>query len=271
MLRFRPIQTSQNRAISCVPTTRHTDQQSLILQPDPPPEYPELNMADFPPNLCIRPLTVEDVDKTLELEEALFPEDERCTAEKLKYRLTVCPELCSGLFIREYVPKYKDINLPEVAERQRQQESSGLADEDDADDSEYDKDLPGKTSVVKETLIGHVIATKINGSRISNESMEMPRKDNELTGHHELSRTIGVHSVCISPTWKGKNLGTLMLHDYVQKLSNQDLGDQIVIIVHPGLIKFYSKIGFVNLGLSECTFAGTEWYDMAIDLIREDD
>ncbi|KAG7192526.1 uncharacterized protein KQ657_001621 [Scheffersomyces spartinae] len=223
-------------------------------------------MSDFPPNLCIRPLTVEDVDQSLLLEKALFPEGERCSPETIKYRLTVCPELCSGLFIREYIPKYKEINLPEIADKQRKEVSEY---EEDSDDDH--KDIPGKTSVIKETLIGHVLATKINGSRITNESMELPRKDNELTGHHELSRTIGVHSVCISPSWKGKNLGTLMLHDYVQKLSNQDLGDQIVIIVHAELIKFYSKIGFVNLGISQCNFSGSEWYDMAIDLVREDD
>lgn len=224
-------------------------------------------MSDFPPNLSIRPLTIEDLDQCVELENKGFSTDERCTPEKFKYRLTVAPELCSGLFVREYEYKYNAINLPDVADRLEKEHSKN----GDKDDSEDDDELPIKSSVVKETLIGHVIATKIASDRITDASMQLPSKDVKGSGHFDNSRNIGIHSVVIDPEWRGKNLGALLLHDYIQKLSNQDLGDQIVIINKKDLIPFYEKIGFNNLGESECKYAGTTWYDMAIDLVATDD
>ncbi|KAI5954266.1 hypothetical protein KGF54_002041 [Candida jiufengensis] len=214
-------------------------------------------MSDFPPNLSIRPLTIEDIDKCVQLENKGFPKEERCSEQKFKYRLTVAPELCSGLFIRDYDYKYNFINLPEVAEELEKAH-------DEEDDLREDEDFPAKSSVLKETLIGHIIATKIPGEKITEESME-------LGTHTEKSRHIGIHSVVIDPTWRGKNLGPLLLHDYIQKLSNQDVGDQVVIIAHKELIPFYEKIGFNDNGESRCKFADTTWYDLSIDLVAKDD
>ncbi|CUM63948.1 uncharacterized protein PRCAT00001536001 [Priceomyces carsonii] len=226
-------------------------------------------MSDFPPNLSIRPLTVEDLDQCVELEKKGFSEKERCTKEKLRYRLTVCPELCSGLFIREYEYKYNAINLPEVAEKLlKERKADNVPENDDNDDIE---ELPIKSSVTKETLIGQIIATKISSMSITDSSMELPSKDNPEAGHIEHSRIIGIHSLVIDPEWHGKNLGTLLMHDYIQKLSNQDLGDKVVLIAHKELIPFYEKIGFNNCGQSECKFANTTWYDLSIDLVPDDD
>ncbi|KAI5963852.1 hypothetical protein KGF57_001228 [Candida theae] len=240
-------------------------------------------MSDFPPNVSIRPLTIEDIDQCIELEKKGFPENERCTPAKFKYRLTVAPELCSGLFIRDYDYKYNYINLPEVAKSLQEKHDAeekrdpsktkhgehGEPDDDDDDDD--DEEFPEKSSVVKETLIGHIIATKVDGTRITEASMELPSKDVKGSGHCESSRYIGIHSVVIAPEWRGKNLAALLLHDYIQKLSNQDMGDQVVLIAHKELIPFYEKIGFNNVGESECKFANTTWYDMAIDLVPADD
>lgn len=224
-------------------------------------------MSDFPPNLSIRPLTIADLDQCVEIEAKGFSPDERCTPEKFKYRLTVAPELCSGLFVREYEYKYNAINLPDVADRLEKEHAKN----GDKDDTEDDDELPIKSSVVKETLIGHVIATKIASDKITDASMQLPSKEVKGSGHFDNSRNIGIHSVVIDPEWRGKNLGALLLHDYIQKLSNQDLGDQIVIINKKDLIPFYEKIGFNNLGESKCKYAGTTWYDMAIDLVATDD
>lgn len=229
-------------------------------------------MTDFPPNLSIRPLTIEDLDQTLALETRGFPENERCTKEKLEYRLTVCPELCSGLFIRDYTSKYSAINLPEVAASQQKDKKDGEDLEDDVNsEDDDDEDIPIKSSVIKETLIAHIIATKIYSSRITSQSMELPSKDDKTAGHIEYSRYIGIHGLVVDPEWQGKNLGTLLMHDYIQKLSNQDLGDKVVIIAHKELIPFYEKIGFNSHGVSECKFGGVEWYDLSIDLIPEED
>lgn len=221
-------------------------------------------MSDFPPNLSIRPLTIEDINQCIALESKGFSESERCTPEKFKYRLTTCPELCSGLFIREYTYKYNAINLPSVADKLE-------AEHDSKDESDSDDELPVKSSVVKETLIGHIIATKIFSNRITAASMEIPTEESTDAGHIEHSRFIGIHGLVIDPEWQGRNLGTLLMHDYIQKLSNQDLGSKVVIIAHKELIPFYEKIGFNNHGVSDCKFANETWYDLSIDLIPEEE
>lgn len=230
-------------------------------------------MSDFPPNLSIRPLTIEDLEQCVNLEAKGFSEAERCTKEKFQYRLTTCPELCSGLFIREYGYKYNAINLPEVAQRLEKETKSENASEEDTDgsnDLQYEQ-LPVKLSVVKETLIGHIIATKIYYERITEASMALPSDDDPTAGHIEQSRFIGIHGLVIDPKWHKRNLGTLLMHDYIQKLSNQDLGSKVVIIAHKELIPFYEKIGFLNHGESECKFAGELWYNLSIDLVPQDD
>lgn len=230
-------------------------------------------MCDFPPNLSIRPLTIEDLDQCLSLESKGFPPDERCSEEKFRYRLTVCPELCSGLFIRDYSYKYNAINLPQVAEKLEQENDAKKqqgqeVEEDNPDDME---ELPVRSSVIKETLIGHIIGTKIYYPKVTEASMGLPKDDDETAGHIENSRYIGIHSLVIDPEWQGKNLGTLIMHDYIQKLSNQDLGDKVALLAKDKLVQFYEKIGFTNLGESQCKFANTTWNDLSMDLIPEDE
>lgn len=229
-------------------------------------------MSDFPPNLSIRPLTIEDLDQCLSLETKGFKnEQERATREKLKYRLTVCPELCSGLFIREYGYKYNSINLPEVADKLEKQHQNKKLNGETVDDDEDSDELPIKSSVTKERLIVHIIGTKIFEPKITEALMDLASKDNEEQGHIEGSRYIGIHSLVVDPEWQGKSLGTLLIHDYIQKLSNQDLGDKVSLIAKENLIGFYEKIGFNNLGESDCKFAGVKWYDLSMDLIPEDE
>ncbi|QEL61745.1 hypothetical protein CJJ09_003901 [Candidozyma auris] len=140
-------------------------------------------MSDFPPNLSIRPLTVEDLDQCVELENKGFPEDEKAS---------------------------RDV----------------------------------ESSVVKETLIGHITATKTPTQKLTKAAMELPSKENKDAGHVEFARNIAIHGLVIDPEWRGKNLGTLLMHDYIQKLSNQDLGSKVILVAHKELIPFYEKIGF---------------------------
>lgn len=239
--------------------------------------YQNIAMADFPPNLSIRPLTIQDIDQCIALEKAGFPKEERCSPEKFKYRLTVCPELCSGLFIREYGYKYNAVNLPAVAARleteQKSKADGSQGDDGDEQDNEEasDEEIPVTLSVVKETLIGHIIATKTYSNHITEQSMSLPSKEDVTCGHIEQSRYIGVHSLVIDDKWRGKNLGTLLMHDYIQKLSNQDLGSKVVIIAKKNLVSFYEKIGFVNQGKSECEHGGSSWCDLSIDLVPQED
>ena len=140
--------------------------------------------ATLPLHMYIRPLIVEDENDVTQLEAVCFPPNERAPSSTIEYRLKTCPELCSGLFIREFDEDTKEIK--------------------------------------NETLIGHILGTKISTNYITLESMKLI--------HDESSGIIAIHSVVIDPKYQKKNLATLMLTDYIQKLSNQEVGNKIVII-----------------------------------------
>ncbi|KAH3663438.1 hypothetical protein WICMUC_005964 [Wickerhamomyces mucosus] len=201
--------------------------------------------TDLPLHLAIRPLNIEDADQIFELESLGFPPEERCSLDVLKYRLTVAPELSSGLFIREFKP---------------------IIDPENNDDY-----LPeGSTTIVSEKLIGHILGTKIPGDLITDESMMKSESESDGKGHIESSNTVGIHSITIAPEYQKRNLATLLLHDYIQKLSNQQVGEKISIIAKEYLLAFYNRVGFITKGESKCKHGGEKWFDLQCPLIPED-
>lgn len=184
--------------------------------------------------MYIRPLILEDAHDVSELESRGFPPEERASSETIAFRLTVCPELCSGLFIREV----------------EGQEVKG------------------------ETLIGHILGTKIPGANDSNRQAFITLESMGKV-HDEASSTVAIHSVVISPEHQKKNLATLLLTDYIQKLSNQEVGQRIVIIAHEPLVPFYERIGFQAVGENESVkkdpaFGKAKWCDMVRELVKEE-
>lgn len=242
-----------------------------------------------PQHLCIRPLNVPDIAQVLGLEMQGFPSHERASALRIEYRLTVCPELCSGLFVREF--DTEAVNA---------------------------KELPDHSTIKKETLIGHVIGTKMVSEAITDESMLVPssfvpvfcNKDGTLKdqyktaelkelektekaettkataetaaegppkghiyplGHQDSGRTIGIHSVVVHPDYRGKKLASLLLKDYLQKMNQQYVADNVSLLCLEKLVAFYSGVGFADKGVSACKFAGEEWHDMALTLDHDED
>ncbi|CUS21224.1 LAQU0S02e08856g1_1 [Lachancea quebecensis] len=190
--------------------------------------------STLPLHMYIRPLMVEDTQEVCDLESRGFPPEERASPETAGFRLTACPELCSGLFIR---------------------------------------DVEG-SEVKGEKLIGHILGTKIpcsaDGSQNALVTLESMGKV-----HDESSTTVGIHSVVIAPEHQKKNLATLLLTDYIQKLSNQEVGQRIAIIAHEPLVPFYERIGFQLLGENKAVkadpaFSKSKWCDMVRELVKEE-
>lgn len=183
----------------------------------------------LPLHMYIRPLILEDESEVAELESVCFPPNERASKKKIEFRLKACPELCSGLFIRDFDEETKEIK--------------------------------------SETLIGHILGTRIPTNFITLQSMGLL--------HDESSSIIAIHSVVIEPKYQKKNLATLLLTDYIQKLSNQEVGSKIVIIVHEVLIPFYERVGFKVIGenhevTKDPSFAASKWIDMERELVKEE-
>lgn len=238
--------------------------------------------SDLPLHLAIRPLNLEDIEQVQELENLGFQPSERCSLEGLNYRLSACPELSSGLFIRQFEPKYheKDDELKNNVDSEDDELNSAPKEKKSLDDINDDYLPEPRSTIVSEKLIGHILGTKIYGDFITEEAMEIPKLNSKGTiineserkkGHVESSLTIGIHSIVVHPNYQKKNLATLLLHDYIQKLSNQQVGDKIAIIAKENLLPFYNRIGFITKGVSKCQHGGEEWYDLHCALTPEDD
>ncbi|GME97149.1 unnamed protein product [Ambrosiozyma monospora] len=261
-----------------------------------------------PQHLCIRPLTIYDLKQVLALEAKGFPESERASEAQIKYRLTVCPELCSGLFVREFEDisvggptATKETTKKRVATEQQQDgdeteddaEGAGkgtkldlsLSDSDSEDENPDSKNFnlpPARSTIKTERLIGQIMGTKTYDETITDRSMAIPKltadnlhdtsiPENDKVGHIEDSRTLGIHSVVVDPEFQGLKLGSLLIKDYLQKLNQQFVVDRVVLIAHDSLVKFYKNLGFEDDGASKCQHGGENWRDMSCVLTHEED
>lgn len=152
---------------------------------------------------------------------------------KFLYRLGRCPELTLGLF-----------TLPILQEGQA-------------------KPRP--------TLVGHVVATRTSGPRVTDASMLLPPKwqtermtieNGETLGHDEYGATIVIHSLAVLPEHQGKQVASTLMKAYIQRIKEAAIAERIALISHDNLIPFYESLGFENTGPSNCKFGGGGWYDL---------
>lgn len=142
----------------------------------------------------------------------------------------------------------------------------------------YGKYQPVKSSRVKETLIGHIIATKTVDSTINDLTMEIPKLDKygrkdasepKHRGHGDDGTYIAIHSVVVSPKYQGSGIGTLMLTDYIQRMGTVSAGRALILIAVEKNVPFYQSLGFNDDGISECKYADTEWHNLSKSLGEE--
>ncbi|KAL8841841.1 MAG: hypothetical protein Q9205_005440 [Flavoplaca limonia] len=195
----------------------------------------------------VQTLSVSNLDSCVALENASFPEKERCSKEKFIYRLTTCPELSLGLFSTTG-PDGAVAALPTYAHSRPPDSAS-----------------PTK----KSTLVAQVIATKCASTTVTDESMEYPadwRNGTSLSerqGHQENGRTIAVHSLAALPEFKGRGLGKIIMKAYLQRMETSGIADRIALLAHDHLIPYYESLGFVDIGKSKVQFGGGEWVNMS--------
>ena len=216
-----------------------------------------------PSAVTIRPLTVADRDACVVVENACFTNpDHRATPDKFSYRLTVCPELCLGVFVHTVG---SETLLPGTS---------------------LSSSSPTPSYGV---LVGHVIATRCTTSVLSDASMGVPkdwRADvaaaaaaadgadaipppaSSTLGHQVAGGTVAVHSLGIVPSLQGKGLGTKLMRAYLERMAALSASpgaqkvDRVALICQDYLVDYYTKLGFTNNGPSEAQFGGGGWFDM---------
>ncbi|KAK3641762.1 hypothetical protein LTR56_011087 [Elasticomyces elasticus] len=187
-------------------------------------------------------LSLSDIESCILLEEATFPENERCTREKFDYRLRHCGELSMGIF-------------------------TSLTDSDAATAATSAPVYSGAPKR-KSVLLGHIIATKTTNMTVTDDDMAIPddSADSEKYGHKEAGRTICIHSLAVLPQYQHRGLGKTLMQAYLQRIESHDVADRAALIAHDKLIPYYETFGFSNRGESKCKFAGGGWFDMVKDL-----
>ncbi|KFY14158.1 hypothetical protein V492_02818 [Pseudogymnoascus sp. VKM F-4246] len=197
-----------------------------------------------------RPLTISDLDSCIALENAAFDENERCSPDKFKYRLSKCGEISLGLFCTAT----PDSDIPAATLKTGKPVETSRAN--------------GAVSV----LLAHVVATKTRDGLATDVAMDYPKdwesvkRDEHKEGHHEDGRTICVHSLAVLPEFQGSGIGRTIMMAYMQQMNGAGIADRLAIIAHGHLVSYYEKLGFVSKGPSEAQFGGGGWFDLIFDL-----
>ncbi|EHK23075.1 uncharacterized protein TRIVIDRAFT_222335 [Trichoderma virens Gv29-8] len=195
----------------------------------------------------VRTLSIRDLDQCVEVESSAFPPNEAASRDSIEYRLTVCPEVCLGLFIKGKASPSAKLpdNIPYLSE---------------APECEDGK------------LVAHTLSTKSTIRFVKEEDMSFPSnwKSNPLaeydSGHKANGRTIALHALAVSPDYQRRGLGKALMRSYIKLMKETNRGDRISILAHDHLIPYYESLGFRNLGRSDCKYAGEVWNDLECEL-----
>jgi GNAT superfamily N-acetyltransferase len=93
-----------------------------------------------------------------------------------------------------------------------------------------------------------------------------------IGSHEPDGETVGLHTLCVHPDWRARGLGTMILKEYINRVSNEKNVKRVALIAHDELVPFYEKYypfqflincraGFVNHGLSNSKYGGVTWND----------
>ncbi|KAI1386186.1 uncharacterized protein F4822DRAFT_307701 [Hypoxylon trugodes] len=205
----------------------------------------------FPFHPNVRPLTVSDLESCVALEDAAFANPEhRCTREKFEYRLSVCPELCLGLFCTIVPDKAGDFEISTFATAHPVETS--------------------RDNGARSVLVAHIVSTRSYGAVVTDAAMDYPRdfrtkkRNNTDLGHQDAGQTICLHSLAVHPKLHGCHLGKLIMKAYLQQIQHADMAERVALICQDYLVDFYEKFGFKNQGQSKAQFGGGGWNDMVV-------
>ncbi|QDS69195.1 hypothetical protein FKW77_000213 [Venturia effusa] len=199
-------------------------------------------------------LSVEnDLEQCKIIENEAFPPHERASHEKFVYRLRNCSGLCYGVFTTV------DPNL------ESDRENMGA--------STYAVAPKVETSSVRRrVLLGHIVATLSTNDLIKDEDMDLPSDwqsssapASSKVGHKPHGRTLMVHSLAVLPEYQRKGIGTMLMSGFIKRMREARIADRVALLAEDGLVPFYDRLGFDNLGESDATFGGIRWKDMVYD------
>ena len=85
-------------------------------------------------------------------------------------------------------------------------------------------------------LLAHIVSSKCCGETVSDKDMDYPKDWRNLggksvdVGHQEMGRTIGLHSLAVSPKLQGCGIGKMIVKAYLQQMNNSGLADRVSLL-----------------------------------------
>ena len=98
------------------------------------------------------------------------------------------------------------------------------------------------------------------------DQLDLANEDfKDMTGHHPEGKSVAIFSVAIALDVQRKGVAHKMINTFIEKMKAAGK-ISILLICKDHLIGFYEKFGFKNLGKSNSTHGGVEWYEMELKL-----
>ncbi|EGX50283.1 hypothetical protein AOL_s00076g47 [Orbilia oligospora ATCC 24927] len=244
-------------------------------------------------SVYVRTLTVNDIDKIIELENACFPEAERATLAKFRYRLNVCGELSHGLFtlskphpdtpkgVSDFQPKEVLIAMisatkttsPVITEASMRIPHDLL--------EKYGAEKPTVTLPVAQppqtpesqntpptSSTEPAADSQASSTTTSSEAAKKPVQESvpAVEGHVEHGETVCIHSLCVDPTYRNNGYSQVLLKDFCQRMKDAGLSKRIALICRKETTGVYTKSQlFRYRGGSNVTHGGVSWVDMVYE------
>ncbi|KAF3928719.1 hypothetical protein AA313_de0206323 [Arthrobotrys entomopaga] len=235
-------------------------------------------------SVYVRTLTINDIDKIVELENACFSEEERGTIEKFRYRLTVCGELSHGLFtlskphpetpkgVSDFKPKEvlvamisatktTTINVTEASMRIPKDLLATYGVKESVSEPATEKEEDAK----KEPAAEPSEETESEKAGPSTEPVTETSSAPQPEGHVESGDTVCIHSLCVSPTYRNMGYSQILLKDFISRMRDAGVSKRISLICRKEMTGVYTKVQFRYRGNSDVTHGGGSWVDMVYE------
>ncbi|KAK6511028.1 hypothetical protein TWF506_010112 [Arthrobotrys conoides] len=245
-------------------------------------------------SVYVRTLTINDIDKIIELENACFPEAERATPAKFRYRLHVCGELSHGLFtlskphpdtpkgVSDFQPKEiliamisatkttspviteASMRIPHDLLEKYGAEKSTVTLAVAQPQASESQNTPPTTSTQPGADSQASTTTTAESSETAKKTVQ--ESTPAVEGHVEHGETVCLHSLCVDPTYRNNGYSQVLLKDFCQRMKDAGLSKRIALICRKETTGVYTKSQlFRYKGNSSVTHGGVSWVDMVYE------
>ncbi|MCL2681469.1 MAG: GNAT family N-acetyltransferase [Streptococcaceae bacterium] len=108
-------------------------------------------------------------------------------------------------------------------------------------------------------VIGYIMGQTSSSRHLTDDLFEQARPNQP---EHDWLIIIGL---AIHPDYQGKGIAQQLMKNLI-KLAKRSNRKGLSLTCHDFLIPYYERFGYVNEGIGQSIFGGTEWYDMTLEI-----